>query len=58
VIKILKKSIITKKLGVSRTPDTNPYVRLDPSTNKMDSKVTISLGELSQILEAAGISSF
>jgi hypothetical protein len=40
-------------LGVLRTPDTNPCVRQDPSTNKMDLKVTISLGELSQILASS-----
>jgi hypothetical protein len=59
VIKIFKKSIIIKnKLGVLRTPYNNPCVRQDPSNDKMNSKVTISLEELSQILVAAGISSF
>jgi hypothetical protein len=44
-------------LGVVRTPCANPCVRQDPSTNKMDSKMIMSLEELSQILAAAGISS-
>jgi len=45
-------------LGVLITLETNPYVREDPSTNKMNSMVTISLEELSQILAMTRISYF
>ena len=41
-------------MGTIRTPKTNPYVKQDLPTNKMDSKVLIIMRELSQILAAAG----
>ena len=41
-------------MGIVRTPGTNPYVKQDLPTNKMDLEVTIILRELSQILAAAG----
>ena len=44
-------------MGVIRTLCTNPCVRQDPSTNKMDSKMIMSIREFSQILAAVGISS-
>ena len=43
-------------LGIVRTPDTNPCVRHDSSTDKMNSKTVISLEELSQIPAVAEIS--
>ena len=43
-------------MGVVRTPETNHCVKQDLSTKKMDSKVLISMRELSQILAMAGIS--
>ena len=42
-------------MGAVRTPETNHCVKQDLSTNKMDSKVLISMRELSQILATAGI---
>ena len=42
-------------MGAVRTPETNPCVKEDLSTNKMDSKVLISMRELSQILATTGI---
>ena len=42
-------------MGIVRTPETNPCVKKDLPTNKMDSKVIISMRELSQILATAGI---
>ena len=41
-------------MGTVRTPGNNPYVKKDLPTNNMDSKVFISMRELSQILETAG----
>ena len=43
-------------MGVGRAPTTNPFVKQDLSTNQMDSKVLISMRELSQLLKTAGIS--
>ena len=45
-----------KNLGAVRTPEINPCVRQDLSTNQMDSKVVISMRELSQLLAIARIS--
>ena len=41
-------------MGAVRTLETNPRVRQDLPTNNMDSKVLISMRELSQILAATG----
>ena len=41
-------------MGTVRTPKTNPYVKQDLPTNNMDSKVLISMREISQILVVAG----
>ena len=43
-------------MGTVRTPWTTPCVKQDLPTNKMDSKVLISMRELSQLLAIAGIS--
>ena len=43
-----------KNLGTVRTRGTNPCVKQDLPTNKMDLKVLISMREFSQILAAAG----
>ena len=43
-------------MGDVRTPETNPCVNQDLSTNQMNSKVLISIRELSQILAMVGIS--
>ena len=40
-------------MGTVRTLGTNPCVKQDLPTNKLDSKVLISMRELSQILAAA-----
>ena len=40
-------------MGAIRALTTNPFVKQDLSTNQMDSKVFISMRELSQILEAS-----
>jgi hypothetical protein len=45
-------------LGVLITLDTNPYVRQDPLTSRMNSEETIILRELSQILASTEISYF
>ena len=42
-------------MGTVRTLETNPCVKQDLPTNKMDSKVLISMIELSQLLTTAGI---
>ena len=41
-------------MGGVRTPETNPCVKQDLSTEKMDSEVLISMRELSQTLETTG----
>ena len=43
-------------MGAVRTPETNPSVKQYLSTNEMDSKVLISMRELSELLATAGIS--
>ena len=43
-------------MGAVRTPETNRCVKQDLSTDKMDSKVLISMRELSQILATTRIS--
>ena len=43
-------------MGAIRTPEANPFVKQDISTNQMDSKVLINMRELSQILAIVGIS--
>ena len=43
-------------MGVVRAPTTNPFVKQDLPTNQMDSKVFISMREISQLLAIAGIS--
>ena len=42
-------------MGAVRTAETNCFVKQDISTNQMDSKVFISMRELSQLLAIAGI---
>ena len=54
--RIIKKKQIF--FGVVRTPGTNPCVRQEKTTNKIDSEVIINLGKNSQILVAVGNSSY